>query len=120
MILPRWLPPVAWAALILVLTSIPQPHLPDVRGMDKLGHLCMYGGLGFLTVRSLAADLRPWRLFALVLVGVSAFGAIDEWHQQFIPGRSVDVQDWFADTVGAGLGSMMSVAALLRRARESL
>jgi VanZ family protein len=117
--LSRWLPPLAWAVLILVLTSIPQPHLPDVRGIDKLGHLCMYGVLGLLTVRSFATDLRPWRIFLLVLLGICLFGALDEWHQQFIPGRTMDVRDWLADSLGAGLGGMLSVAALLRRERQA-
>ncbi len=117
---PRWLPPLAWAALILAASSIPQGHLPEVRGVDKLAHLGMYGVLGFLTARAASAGSRPWRLFMLVLVGISVFGALDEWHQQFIPGRSADAHDWLADTLGAGFGSMISVAAFLRRDRDSL
>jgi VanZ family protein len=117
---PRWLPPIAWAALILVATSIPQSHLPDVGEFDKVGHACMYAVLGLLTMRAVTNGRRPWRLLAGVLIGISLFGALDELHQRFVPGRSADPHDWLADTVGAGLGSMASVAAFLRRERESL
>jgi VanZ family protein len=37
------------------------------------------------------------------LLVVSAYGASDEWHQSFVPGRSTDVRDWIADTIGAAL-----------------
>ena len=36
---------------------------------------------------------------------VSVFGASDEWHQSFTPGRSATVADWVADTLGAGLAA---------------
>jgi VanZ family protein len=116
----RWLPPLMWAALILVASSIPQPHFPEVRGIDKLAHLCMYAVLGFLTTRAASTGSRPWRLFLGVILGISLFGALDEWHQQLVPGRSAEVNDWLADTIGAGFGSVMAVAVFLRRERESL
>jgi VanZ family protein len=34
---------------------------------------------------------------------VSAFGASDEWHQSFVPGRFTDFWDWLADTLGAAI-----------------
>jgi VanZ family protein len=47
---------------------------------------------------------------------VSALGAADEWHQQFIPGRRMDARDWLADTAGAVSG--LSLVTALRRRRE--
>jgi VanZ family protein len=32
------------------------------------------------------------------------YGAIDELHQIFIPGRSADIRDWLADSTGVILG----------------
>jgi VanZ family protein len=46
----------------------------------------------------------------------SALGAADEWHQQFIPSRSMDVRDWMADTAGAVTG--LSLVTALARRRE--
>jgi VanZ family protein len=46
-----------------------------------------------------------------------AFGAADEWHQGFIPGRSTDPADWRADSVGAAGGAI--IFALFSRIRTS-
>jgi VanZ family protein len=99
----RWLPPALWAALILVLTSVPAPS--DVTGgiphLDKVVHFCLYGAQGWLVARA----LRTRRVLSLTvaLLGVSVFGAFDEWHQQFFV-RDTDVIDWIADTIGAAVG----------------
>lgn len=74
-------------------------------GGDKWLHLLVYGVLGVLVAR--AADLTPRRVVALatIILGISLFGAIDEAHQAFIPGRFPAVDDWMADTIGGALGA---------------
>jgi VanZ family protein len=52
--------------------------------------------LGTLVVRALG---RPRAIWAVVLV--SGFGVSDEVHQSFTPGRSMEIADWVADTLGA-------------------
>ncbi|SHE23773.1 hypothetical protein BPUTEOMOX_1817 [methanotrophic endosymbiont of Bathymodiolus puteoserpentis (Logatchev)] len=37
------------------------------------------------------------------LIFTSLYGASDEWHQSFVPGRMSDTQDWLADTLGGVL-----------------
>jgi hypothetical protein len=49
-----------------------------------------------------------WPAWLAVLI-VSAFGVTDEWHQSFVPGRSCDVFDWLADTLGAALAVTLYV-----------
>jgi VanZ family protein len=117
-IAPRWRPPLAWAAIILVLTSIPVPGTPidGVGGIDKVVHLVMYGVLGALASRAAWLPAHGWRS-ALVLVGVVVFAAFDEWHQSFVPGRSADPLDWVADAIGAVAGTAFAVRALLRSER---
>ena len=99
----RWLPPALWAALILVLTSIPSP--PDVGGsvthLDKVVHLLLYAGLGWLVARALRTR-RPLALMG-AFTAIALFGAVDEWHQEFFR-RSPDVVDWVADMLGGSLG----------------
>ncbi len=99
----RWLPPASWAAVILVLTSIPAsfdgpggiPHL------DKLAHFLVYAAQGWLVARALRSR-RPLAL-AAALLGVAAFAAFDEWHQRFFL-RDASVLDWLADVIGASVG----------------
>ena len=44
------------------------------------------------------------RVFLVSLLWCSAYGALDELHQSFVPGRSMRWQDWVIDTVGAVVG----------------
>ena len=104
----------AWGAVILAFTSIPNPHLGGVRHADKFGHFAGYGVLGVLAARALGTPVTRTSVAAL-LAGAAAFGAVDEWHQQFIPGRSQDRADWLADTLGASLGVILSAAVRPRR-----
>lgn len=116
----RWWPPLAWAALILIVSSTPATDLPATNVSDKLEHAGAYFVLAVLVVRSLLGTPVPKR--ALVLAaGISAFGAVDEWHQQFIPGRDPDPVDWGADSIGAAAGiAAASTARSMWSRRASL
>ena len=63
---------------------------------DKLYHA---GNFGVLAGLLYLASGRAWLALALA----SLYGAGDELHQAFVPGRSADAADWLADTVGAAL-----------------
>jgi VanZ family protein len=114
-----------YAALIFWLSAQPHP-LPWIpRGLlasDKLVHALEYALLGALAALALGArGVRPGRALLLAAVLASAYGASDEIHQSFVPGREADVADWAADTVGAILGAGTAAAALRRRkARASI
>jgi VanZ family protein len=53
---------------------------------------------------------------ALVAAG-SLYGASDEIHQGFVPGRSPEVWDWVADTLGSIAGVLAYFRFHRRRAR---
>ena len=112
----RWLPPAMWAALILVLTSIPSP--PDAPGgvphLDKVVHFVLYAGLGWLFTRALGTRTR--RAIALAVFAMAIFAAVDEWHQQFFA-RDPAIPDWIADVLGASAG--MLVALRVRRVQSA-
>lgn len=88
--------PLALAAAIVFASS--QSQVPGVGapGGDKVVHFVAFGFLATLTVRLLPPS-RAW----LAVLAVSLFGATDEWHQSFTPGRMMDWADWVADTAGA-------------------
>lgn len=113
----RWLPPLLWAAIILILTSIPGSQLPVLpsRNIDKIVHLSIYGVLGWLTVRAWSNGSRTWAAAIAVIALISCFGALDEWHQQYIPLRSTDLLDWTADTMGAMIGAILATTIERRR-----
>lgn len=116
---PRWLPAVAWAALVFTLTSVPNPHVPSVPGGDKVVHAIMYGVLAVLAHRAWPPSSRPPGARLLMLLAIAALAAVDEWHQLFIPGRSADVADWMADMVGASVALAFSWIVMALRRRES-
>lgn len=112
----RWLPPLVWAGVILTGTSLPSSVIPgQASGVDKALHFGIYLLFGVLLSREFSEVTTRWRAAALAIVVAVLFGAADEWHQQFIPGRSTELADWYADSIGATVGALM-VAAQRRRA----
>lgn len=115
-----FIPAMAWAGLIFFLSSRHSlPSLYPFEGFDKIVHASFYGVLAGLL---LFGARGPWgrRAFAWAAVA-SAYGVTDELHQSFVAGRSCDVFDWLADTVGALVCVMLwlklgaKVAEKLRR-----
>lgn len=74
---------------------------------DKVAHAVLFGILA-LALWGTSGGKRP--LLAVVIT--LAFGMLDEWRQQFLPGRSIDWVDLVADGIGAVcavyLGEMLS------------
>ena len=106
----------AWASLILIATSFPVPgtlasEAPTVA--DKLVHFALYAVLGWLSSR--AVEVVSARAAITVFVVTSVMGAMDEWHQRFIPGRDPATADWVADTIGSATGILAFQTARRRR-----
>ncbi len=104
-----WLiaPPIAWAALIFTLSSIPAEDLPpiDIINADKLAHMFVYAVLGFLAMRAFRISTSIFRLPFVVMALCVIYGLTDEFHQQFIPGRVPSVYDFIADSLGSIIGT---------------
>lgn len=94
-----WIWPAAIAGIIVFASSRSTVAGPSIENFDKVEHFAAYGLLATLICRMGLG----WRGAVLGLLLTSAFGASDEWHQSFVPGRSSDVFDWVADTLGATL-----------------
>lgn len=103
----------AWLGAILTATSLPNSVIPDVgfRFADKGLHFTMYGGLGLLIARAMHNPPRTTRIRVVVaaFLFVVAIGALDEWHQTFIRGRSMELADWVADSAGGLTGALLWV-----------
>jgi VanZ family protein len=110
-------------AVIFYLSSLQDP-LPALtaRVWDKSLHLVEYGGLGALLLLALRASaVAPRRAVLGAVAAASLYGATDELHQAFVPGRTCDARDWAADSVGGAAGAGALVVALRQRgARASI
>ena len=96
-----------WMALITYWSGqgtlpIDQPNVANVfHGLQhRIAHLIAFGLLGLLA--RWAFDGLP-RASVLAVILVSVFGATDEWHQSFTPGRRAAIDDWVVDTASAAL-----------------
>jgi len=102
----RAMPLLLWCLLIYFLSSrqsVPVSYLFEHE--DKLFHACGYavmGGLFWFWVRGYP-NVQARAAAAAGLLFCSLYGASDEWHQSFVPGRDVAAGDWLADTLGAAL-----------------
>jgi hypothetical protein len=82
---------------------IDQPLVADTfHGFQhRIAHLISFALVGLLA--RWAFDGWP-RAALLAVFLTSLFGASDEWHQSFTPGRRAAIDDWVLDTAAAALG----------------
>jgi VanZ family protein len=114
----RWAPVLLWAALILILTSYPNPPVPAIArfaGADKIVHFSLYLVLALLAVRAAVPGRGRRRVALVVAATVSLIAAGDELHQRLIPGRSAERADWIADSLGGSVGAVAAIVTLRRR-----
>lgn len=103
-----YLPLAAYWIFIFTATSVSVDTLPTPRVSDKLLHFGAFAVLGFLL--DLAARVQKKNVwisanhFVFTYVVILFYGAFDEIHQYFIPGRMADYMDWLADMAGAAFG----------------
>lgn len=109
-----------WGLFVWILTSWPNPPTPPagwpIPSPDRLIHFLLYGIEAALLMRAIrwsrvVAGKRSVLSHLLVVGGVMGlWGMLDEAHQAFIPGRSVEGADWAADIFGSVAGGLLSGA----------
>ena len=110
-----WVPPLLYMALIFAVSSLEQPPLPmpefEWLTIDKLYHFVEYailGGLLAIAFVKAKPAVVPSKLIWLVATVLSIlYGASDEWHQTFVPGRFATLADWVADVLGSIAGVLV-------------
>lgn len=100
----RWLPLVAWMAIIFAFSHQPKGALPSYGVWDLLvkkgAHMAAYAVLALLARRAGLGLVPAAALAALYAVS-------DEVHQTFIRGRHGTVADVLIDLVGVALGLLL-------------
>ncbi len=105
--MPDWLPPLLWAGVVIGASSLSdlRTSASGLEIRDKLAHFGEYFVFGWLVARSF--DPQGWsprKLFLWTAFFGFFLGAVDEFYQGFVPGRSRDGFDLLADTLGAIAG----------------
>lgn len=71
---------------------------------DTVLHMAEYGGLALLSLRAVSggrwAGVTLGALMAAWLIATT-YGATDEWHQMYTPGRMSELRDLRNDAAGA-------------------
>ncbi len=114
-ILLYWAPLLAWMTAIFVLSSMTPAEIETasspVRGFPMLtkpavAHVVEFGVMAVLARRLLRRYqvlTAPYLWIAVLFVAIG-YGATDELHQSFVPGRDPSWQDVGLDSVGALIG----------------
>ncbi|MEC8333636.1 MAG: VanZ family protein [Verrucomicrobiota bacterium] len=96
--------PISLAVSIFVASSNQHLAVLNVNipfSADKLLHLLIFGLLATLILRTKKQKQLRIRDMIVSISIVSTYGILDEMRQSFTPGRSVELGDWIADTIGA-------------------
>lgn len=125
-------PAFLWAPVVFLMASIfVASSIPDLGGLpggmsDTSGHGLGYALLGAALLRALARGRLSgvtWPRAAAAVALATLYGASDEFHQSFVPGRSPDGLDVLADFLGAAFAVALAGAAracgILKRSLHS-
>lgn len=99
-------PAIGWAFIIFIISSIPAKSIPSLAMLryDKLIHVAIFMVLGMLVYRALISSQSrysfSWGKIFFSLSVVILYGVLDETYQGTIPGRTLDIWDAVADTIG--------------------
>ena len=104
-----WLPVVVWMGVIFIGSSI--GNVPRVGGkttdgvVHRIAHIAEFAVLGVLLLRAISKN-KPVtkRNLIMTLIGVAVYGASDEFHQRFTPGRSSEGLSVLLDMAGGIIG----------------
>lgn len=103
-----WGPVIVVAGVIFIFSNMPPSDLPPVflfslPYADKVVHFIIYGALGLSVIRAFSHTTSlswGYRYLFSVLICI-LYGLGDEFHQSFIPGRSVEIADMVSNGGGA-------------------
>ena len=108
-----WAPPAGWAAIIFLISST--PGVPGPAYLSYIAHFVEYAILAALVYRAVGHADGVARAVAGA-VAASLYGATDELHQLFVPGRQADFIDWLVDSLGVIVA--VGLIAIWRRGKK--
>lgn len=103
----RWVPVIAYCALIFYLLSMNMPSGPESTWVDKFYHILLFTPLSYLLMYAFDGFVSfSWsKKLAIVVVIAAGYGALMEVYQFFTPARSPEVLDALMNLIGCLLGT---------------
>ncbi|MBK7427701.1 MAG: VanZ family protein [Saprospiraceae bacterium] len=98
---------------VLVLSLLPPQSLStfedlQLRHLDKIVHAFMYAILAFLWFKTLNKGNFNRLQSAVIVIVISLYGALMEYAQILVIGRSFEWEDMVSNTIGAILGIVIA------------
>lgn len=126
----HFLPGIAWFLIVGFLVFMPGSEVPEVSWLDKiphfdkLVHIGIFGGLTFLFCLPYFKPKMPFQQkvnhFIRVSLAAIVWGfAVELIQKFFVPGRSFDLVDWAADTVGILIAYWLSKKIISSKRSEA-
>lgn len=110
----QFIPAIIWFFILMTLICLPKDKVPRVNDwwnqiyIDKWIHAGLFGLQAFLLIvpflkLKTMSMVKKKNSFTWIAIGVCVWGLVTECIQLYIPGRSFDLMDWAADSLGVGL-----------------
>lgn len=107
-----YIPLVVYWIILFTATTLPGGSAPKIAASDKLKHFGGYFVLAALLHLTLHFQRKIKKFYKKpllwTLIITSVYGALDEIHQLFVPGRNAELLDWIADISGALLAVVVT------------
>jgi VanZ family protein len=118
-----YIPLIIYWVILFTATSLPVERLPSIGFTDKINHFVAYFILAVLLNLTLIYQRKSQLLFEKAPIATIViclfYGALDEVHQLFVPGRSAETLDWVADALGT-TAAVLLIYFLLNRFKYRL
>jgi len=106
-----WFPPILYAILIFILSSLSKPPIP-LEIESNLLHYPEYAVLSFLLLRAFhfgkKENVSIKNILFSFLISIF-FGLSDEFHQAFVPARVPELNDLIRDSIGTLAGLIVFI-----------
>jgi len=118
-----YIPLAVYWLILFTATTLPVERLPSVGFTDKVNHFIAYFILAVLVNLTLIYQRKFRLLFEKASIATIIiclfYGALDEVHQMFVPGRFAETLDWVADASGTATAVLL-IYFLINRFRYRL
>jgi len=108
----------SWSVFIFIMLTFPTPVYVGtvISWHDKIFHIFLFGVFTYLFVYF----LNPFRQIklpfaaAIGFLAAISYSTLGEYIQNFVPGRTVSVYDFYAGALGAALAAIIAYARYKR------